>query len=154
MKILVRVAEPRDAPGIAALLAVLGYPAEADVVGVRLGALLGRTDYRVLVADTEASVGGVGCVHLVPTLHTDGPSALITALVVSETMRGAGVGRALVEAMEAFAAENGCGRIMVTTANHRSGAHDFYARLGYEFTGRRYARMIDGKTDADAAAAL
>jgi hypothetical protein len=32
--------------------------------------------------------------------------------------------------------------LVVTTAVHRAGAHAFYARLGYELTGRRYARPL------------
>jgi ribosomal protein S18 acetylase RimI-like enzyme len=47
-----------------------------------------------------------------------------------------------VAELEAFARQHGCDRIIVTTANHRDGAHRFYDRLGYEFTGRRYAKSL------------
>jgi GNAT superfamily N-acetyltransferase len=35
-----------------------------------------------------------------------------------------------------------CGRIMVTSAERRADAHTFYQALGYEYTGRRFAKMV------------
>jgi ribosomal protein S18 acetylase RimI-like enzyme len=33
-------------------------------------------------------------------------------------------------------------RFLVTTHNRRAGAHAFYERLGFEFTGRRYVKDL------------
>jgi GNAT superfamily N-acetyltransferase len=130
-----------DAPAAAGLLAELGYPADAGAVARRLQALLPRADYAVHVAVLDGEVCGLGCAHVFPVLHAEEPLALITALVVSERARGLGVGRALVLRLEDFARSQGCGRVAVTTANQRSDAHRFYERLGYSFTGRRYAKQ-------------
>jgi GNAT superfamily N-acetyltransferase len=76
------------------------------------------------------------------SLVEDAPRAMLTALVVREDTRGRGVGRALVAAVEHWARERGAGRVVVTTALRRAGAHAFYERLGFEFTGRRYVKSI------------
>jgi len=68
--------------------------------------------------------------------------AWLTALVVDETVRGAGVGRALVEAVEAFARESECERLSVTTQAHRADARAFYPRVGLEETGRRFGKTL------------
>jgi GNAT superfamily N-acetyltransferase len=130
-----------DAAEIASLLSELGYPASAGAVAARLDPLLPRDDYAVLVAQGDSVVVGLGAVHVFPVIHADGPVALITALVVAGAARGGGIGRGLVAEMEGFARSQGCARILVTTANHRADAHAFYERLGYSFTGRRYAKQ-------------
>ena len=48
----------------------------------------------------------------------------------------------LLEVAEDYARKHGCPRIVVATANHRSGAHAFYERLGWEWTGRRYGKLL------------
>jgi GNAT superfamily N-acetyltransferase len=45
--------------------------------------------------------------------------------------------------MCARARELGCARLTLTTHLRRAEAHAFYERLGFEFTGRRYVRMLD-----------
>jgi GNAT superfamily N-acetyltransferase len=127
---------------VAALLAELGYAADEDTVRARLDLLLARQDYAVLVAELNDGVAGLGSVHVLPVLHTDGPVGFITALVVSRPARGGGVGRRLVRGLEDFARTQGCARVLVTTANHRADAHQFYERIDYEHTGRRYARTL------------
>ena len=75
-------------------------------------------------------------------LQRDGPAARLTALVVREDARGRGVARALVAAVEAAAREAGCVELHVTTANHRADAHAAYRALGFEDTGRRFAKRL------------
>ena len=138
---LIRDALPGDREALAALLGELNYPAGAEEVARRLGVLSEGGDQAVLVAEVEGKVVGLGCIHVFPVLHADEPLGLITALVVAEGARSGGAGRALVEALEAYARSRGCVRVAVTTANQRAGAHAFYERLGYAHTGRRYVKQ-------------
>jgi GNAT superfamily N-acetyltransferase len=138
----IRSAAAADAPTIAALLGELGYPADARSVAARLAPLLPRGDMAILVAELEGAVVGLGSVFLLPVLHENGARAMITALVVSESTRRRGVGRLLVRSLQAFARENGCTRIIVTTANHRADAHQFYEDIGFSWTGRRYGSTL------------
>jgi GNAT superfamily N-acetyltransferase len=50
----------------------------------------------------------------------------------------------LVEAVEAFARERGCGLVEVTSGERpeREAAHHFYAALGYEEVSRRFLKEV------------
>jgi GNAT superfamily N-acetyltransferase len=137
----VRPATPADAPAMAALFAQFEHPTPAAPIPDRLGRLLAH-EGQALVADSAQGLLGVVTMQIVWSLVEDAPRALLTALVVRESVRGQGVGRALVTAVEVWARERGADRVMLTTALRRAGAHAFYERLGYEFTGRRYVKSI------------
>lgn len=96
----------------------------------------------VLVAEEGGTVCGLATLHVIAVLHEDSPRGQLTALVISEARRREGIGRALVQHVEDLAARHGISSLVVTTANHRTEAHDFYDRLGYSWTGRRYAKQI------------
>lgn len=139
----IRTPRPEDMAALAELLGELGYPATPHDVERRLRAMMGTMATVVLVATVAERVVGLATGHRHPSLHADGEIAQLTSLVVSSTVRGRGVGRRLVEAIEAWARAAGCPRVFVNTANHRAGAHAFYDRLGYDHTGRRYARNLE-----------
>jgi GNAT superfamily N-acetyltransferase len=106
----------------------------------RLGHLEGDPSVQALVAEDDGGVIGLITTHIRHTMNHAAPLAQITLLVVDEARRGAGVGRELVTAAEAWARGCGCKRIVVTTALHRGEAHAFYERLDYAHTGRRYGK--------------
>ena len=97
----------------------------------------------VLVVEVDGVVCGMAAYHAVPVLHEDQPRGQITGLVVSETHRRRGIGEALIAHVERLAIRQRVTGIVVTTANHRAEAHVFYERLGYAWTGRRYAKQLD-----------
>lgn len=140
--VAIRPVEDADAPDLAALLAHLGYPADAADLPDRLLRLRsGGDDAFVAVLDGETV--GLATVHARAVLHVARPVAQLTALVVPPAMRGRGVGRALVAAAEQWARAQGADRLVVTTALHRADAPLFYERLGFEHTGRRYVRKLE-----------
>ena len=140
--IAIRDAIIEDAAAIAALLGELGYPSQPDGVRARLGRLLVREGSRVFVAEREATVLGVLGLDRIPVLTSLSDIAMIIALVVTERERRTGVGRLLLARAEDEARVWQCGRIMVTSAERRAEAHAFYQHLGYEYTGRRFAKVI------------
>jgi GNAT superfamily N-acetyltransferase len=140
--VAIRDAIVEDHSTIANLLAELGYPATPDGVRQRLARLLPRDDTRVFVAERGARIFGALGLHRMPVLTSISDIAMIIALVVTEEARRTGVGRRLVERAEEEARLWRCGRIMVTSAERRTEAHVFYERLGYEYTGRRFAKTI------------
>ena len=139
---MVRDATLADASALAPLLGELGYPAAPDALAARLRRMLGRDDQRILVAERDGPVLGLLALHVFPVLAYDRDLAMIMALVVTESARGLGVGRALIDRAEAVGKSLGASRLMVTTHVRRADAHAFYERLGFEFTGRRYVRPI------------
>lgn len=138
----IRPASDADAGSIAALLGELGYPASPGAIPARLAALRAEPSTAALVADGGDAVIGVITVRASASIHDDEPVGWITTLVVAADARAGGVGRLLVAAAEDWARERGCRRLSVTTALHRSGAHAFYERLGYQHSGRRYSRAL------------
>ena len=146
--ITIRDATADDAAALASLLGELGYPADVERVRARAERLLGRQGANpsdsvfVALADDDADVVGMLAVHRFFGLHDDADVGLITALVVAERARGLGVGRQLVDRAVDTARRWGCRRLIVTTHVRRADAHAFYERIGFELTGRRYAKVI------------
>jgi len=142
LELTVRDAREEDSAAIADLLGQLGYPASAGAVPARIDRMRAAGD-RVVVAEVDGSVAGLAALHVSPSLEHSTPAGKLAALVVDEAHRGTGLGRALVDAMEAEARERGCGVFFLTTAEGRADAQAFYERLGLERTGRRYAKTLD-----------
>jgi GNAT superfamily N-acetyltransferase len=138
--LIVRDARSTDADSLARLCTQLGYPSTSDLMPQRVARIGGDPNARALVAEKNDDVIGLATIHLRYTMNHEAPIAQLTLLVVDESNRTHGVGRALVETAEAWAKERGSRRITVTTALNRAGAHAFYERLSYAHTGRRYGK--------------
>lgn len=127
---LLRAARLDDAPAIAALATQLGYPSRPEETEARLRDVMERPDSAVLVAEEEGRAAG--WLQVVGTHYIDSePFALITGLVVDETLRSRGIGAALVETAVNWAARHGYGTIRVRSNVMRERAHAFYERLGF-----------------------
>jgi GNAT superfamily N-acetyltransferase len=138
----IRDARTDDGAAIASLLGQLGYETEAAAVAPRLERLVIVGD-RVVVAVLDNEVVGLAQLHASPTIEHERPAAKISALVVDESHRGEGIGRALVEAMEAEARTRRCVLLFLTTAARREDAQAFYRRVGLEETGTRFTKTLD-----------
>ena len=142
MDLTIRDARGDDGAAIASLLGQLGYETEAAAVAPRLERLVIVGD-RVVVAVLDNEVVGLAQLHASPTIEHERPAAKISALVVDESHRGQGIGRALVEAMEAEARTRRCVLLFLTTAARREDAQAFYRRVGLEETGTRFTKTLD-----------
>jgi GNAT superfamily N-acetyltransferase len=103
------------------------------------------------VADTGTNVGGfVG-------LMLDGRSGAIDPVVVAETMRGRGIGRALLSTVVGEARRRGLRRLSVSpSARDLAALHSLHAAgfgtvatvtLAYDLTGRRSGGAAPGTSD-------
>jgi GNAT superfamily N-acetyltransferase len=61
---------------------------------------------------------------------------------VGERFRRQGVGERLMGALEDEARKRGAKHFVLNTAHRRAAAHAFYEALGYEHSGRRYAKEL------------
>lgn len=125
---VVRAAESRDTPAIAALAGQLGYPTSPDEMSRRLAGLDDRD--AVFVAEDGGTCVGWIQVSVVESLES-GRFAEIRGLVVGETQRGSGIGAALVRAAEEWGKERACPKVRVRSNVVRERTHRFYERLGY-----------------------
>ena len=142
MDLTIRDARGDDGAAIASLLGQLGYETEPAAVPPRLERLVIVGD-RVVVAVLDNEVVGLAQLHASPTIEHERPAAKISALVVDESHRGQGIGRALVEAMEDEARTRRCVLLFLTTAARREDAQAFYRRVGLEETGTRFTKTLD-----------
>jgi GNAT superfamily N-acetyltransferase len=142
MGLTIRDARADDAAAIAELLGQLGYPTSSSAAEGRLDRLRIVGD-RVVVADADGAVVGLAHLQVTPAIEHERPAAKLAALVVDEAHRGEGIGRALVDAIEAEARARGCALLYLTTAMRRAEAHEFYRRVGLEETGKRFAKSFN-----------
>jgi GNAT superfamily N-acetyltransferase len=138
---LIRDAAAGDADALARLLGELGYPTDAGTVASRLERLAIVGD-RIFVAEVDGEVVGLAHLQVTPAIEYDQPTGKIGALVVAESRRRSGIGRALVAAVETEARVRNCVVLFLTTSDRRDDAHAFYESLELEQTGRRYGRTL------------
>ena len=134
----VRRAGAADAAALAALLAELGYATAPADVEARL------TETTALVAELDGEVAAALTLSIVPVVHEPGGWCRITMLVVAERARRQGLARTLVAEAEDIARDRGCGRIEVTSALHRDGAHEFYRGMGYGQVSEHFLKPLAG----------
>ena len=127
----IRAARTYDAEAIAGLGAQLGYPATRQQVASRLAGIEAEPASRVLVAENgNGSV--VGWLHVAARAQlTEEACAEVLGLVVDESVRGGGIGAALLEAAEEWARGVGCAHLRVRSRVERERAHRFYQRAGF-----------------------
>src|SRR4051794_24324086 len=104
---LVREARPADGGEMTGLFGELEYPTDAATFADRYQRLRDDRATWVFVAELDHRVVGFASLHQ--------PLSRVTALVVSESARGRGIARALVERMHDEARRQGCDRLEVSS---------------------------------------
>jgi GNAT superfamily N-acetyltransferase len=141
----IREAIAADAPALAELVTLWGYPADRVAIANRLRRVRADSD-SVLVAAIESEVVGWVHVGVYPTLATDSAAELL-GLGVRRNWQGHGIGRQLMRAAEAWARQHGCGTMYVRSRISRRQAHAFYRHLGYHQikTSLTFERSLDDR---------
>ncbi len=88
----------------------------------------------VLVAERGGEVVGMVTGQLVVSTAEGAPSVLVEDMVVDAASRGGGVGRALLAAVESWAAKRGATRLQLLADRENAPALAFYARMGWSAT--------------------
>src|SRR5687767_1058653 len=96
----IRPVEQRDAGALARLVTQLGYPTDEEQMSARLRQLLREDARAAFVAESDAQVAGMIGVRVEGGYEFDGLIGRIDVLVVDASLRGRGIGRALVSAGE------------------------------------------------------
>lgn len=136
----IRPATTSDLPTLVALLGDLfsieaDFAPDADAQRVGLALMLADPRRRtVLVAERDGAVVGMVTGQLVVSTAEGGHSVLVEDMVVEAALRGHGVGRRLLAAMEAWALERGATRLQLLADRENAPALAFYGRAGWGST--------------------
>lgn len=88
---LIRAPELKDIPSLKNLFLQLGYQTNTDRLRQQINQE--HKNITILVAESENELCGVIVVNFITPVHENGLWALISALVIDESSRGAGIGR-------------------------------------------------------------
>lgn len=134
----IRRAHPEDQSAARALMEELGYPSTPAAFADAFGDVLARDDHAVFIAAVNGHPSGLAHVGLLPSLE-GGTYSQLLALVVRAEVRNLGLGARLLETVESWSRKQGCHLITLRSRIHRTDAHRFYERHGYERIKTQYA---------------
>jgi GNAT superfamily N-acetyltransferase len=146
-EVAIRSALPDDWPAVAGLLVELGRgvargTAEDPTHGMQFAGHLRRLETVTLVADRAGDVVGVLDMEYHQRLGDHRPQARVNDLVVTEAVRGRGVGDALLRRAEELARKRGCFRMALVTAGWREETHRFYRDHGWSDYGAWFVKPL------------
>ncbi len=137
----IRDAKPSDARRLVELIHELGHEIGEKQVRKNLAALK-KTGETPLVCTLDKEVVGMCGLGRRVVIHRPVPLGRITALIVTESAQGHGIGRLLVGAAEKWMRKQGCQLVEVTSNDRRTAAHAFYRHLGYERSSIRFFKKL------------
>ncbi|TCT21600.1 GNAT family N-acetyltransferase [Thermomonas haemolytica] len=137
-----RNAVPADADDVAQLLVELGYPCDIADAAERISAILANDRQALVLARRNGAVCGLVALDFMYYLPLGTTTCRVTALVVSASEQGQGVGRALLKEAERRARAGGAARIELTSGAQRSEAHAFYRACGYSDSSVRFVKPL------------
>ncbi|HEY1588009.1 MAG TPA: GNAT family N-acetyltransferase [Polyangia bacterium] len=134
----IRRARRDDVPAIVALYAddMLGAARETphalDVYYAAFDALDGDRNHELVVGELDGRIVATLQLTFIQHLsHRGGKVAQVEAVRVAASLRGGGLGAALMRWAVERARAAGCVRMQLTSNKERTDAHRFYERLGF-----------------------
>jgi len=127
-----------DVKSISGLSRELGYPAPEGQTQARLETMIRSRSHVVYVGcDRAGEVRAWIHAHECLTLQS-GAFGEISGFVVSKALRGQGMGKQLLKAVERWAGQRGLPKLRVRTQVHRRDAQAFYRGRGFEVSKEQY----------------
>lgn len=97
------------------------------------------------ICEVDGVIAGTMQLTLLPGLSHKGMTRLlIEGVRVHRDARGGGIGTRMITWAIAYAREQGCGMVQLTTDKTRADAHRFYERLGFEATHLGFKMKLQG----------
>ena len=134
---------PEDLPAAQALLAQLGYALDRDELQRRYTWVAEADGHRVWLGEYRGQVVALCHFFVRPALDKP-PEVVVQALVVDDAARGHGIGKTMMDAVEAWASRQGFTSVALASHVARSAAHSFYERIGYirSATSHQFRKLI------------
>ena len=106
--------------------------------------MLKDEQYLILTAKDEGKViGSVLGICCKSTATGGRPFLVIEDVIVDENVRGKGIGRKLIGAIELFGKEKHCAYGILVSSGFRKEAHNFYESLGFTEDVRGFRKMYE-----------
>lgn len=137
-----RTAMVADADDVARLLNDLGYPCDISDASERISAIAANERQALVVARRDGAVCGLIALDFMYYLPLGTTTCRVTALVVTPTAQGLGIGRALLKDAERRARAGGAARIELSSGSQRTEAHAFYRACGYKDSSVRFVKLL------------
>jgi GNAT superfamily N-acetyltransferase len=140
---IIRKCRAEDYADLSDLASQLGYPCEAEEVKKRIERYLCGEDRAIIVAEIEGNVVGWASLDVVDHFYLE-PFVEISGFIVDRDHRSLGIGKRIMDEIEAWTKERGYALLRLKTNIKRKDSHRFYERLGFERTKEQfvYAKKI------------
>ena len=126
----------------------LGYDFSPEETASQLAKLSQDSHHYLLGFEDSSSHDLLGYIHaeVYESLYSK-PGFNILALAVLPQTQGKGIGKILLKGLEQEAEKRGYNFIRLNSADHRTGAHAFYERVGYtcDKMQKRFIKLIKGE---------
>lgn len=130
----IRSAQPRDARAIEALYRLL-VPGDSHIIvdPEHVAALERDQTNHLLVAEAQGVICGTAFLTIcLDPMYGSQPYGVVENVIVLPTVRARGTGRALMQGLEQLARAAHCTKLMLLSSRARTGAHEFFGRLGFD----------------------
>ncbi len=142
----IRAARRDDYEAVTRLLEELGRPAVTPATEADCRAVYEKQvfdpDCHHIVAEDERGVLAFASLHFRPRLNHPTEEAWVPDLIVTESARRGGIGRALLEEIEQRARDRGCHMIQLESAYFRAEAHHMYRQFKMRDVGKSFYKDL------------
>jgi len=129
----IRRAQAADAEAIASLYRELNTLSTPIVLPERIAVIANSEHSHLLVCEDSGEIIATALVCLCQDVMFDSqPFALVENVVVSADYKREGIGKSMMDYIEAFCLEQDCSKIMLQTSSENRDARDFYTAMGYD----------------------
>jgi N-acetylglutamate synthase-like GNAT family acetyltransferase len=131
-KCSIRRAVADDAVAIQSLYRELVDDSEVRVLPEQIEALATAPDSFLLVAEANGAVCATALLNIcADTMYQFQPFGVVENVVVTQRLRGHGLGRQLLAHVEQLAVARDCSKLMLLSSARRHEAHAFFRRCGF-----------------------
>lgn len=128
-----RKAEANDAAAIEALYRELMPYAKLSISPVQIDQLNKERNAYLIVCEENNEVLATALLNLCPDImFGQQPFAVVENLIVASHYQREGIGKSLIDHIEAFCAAANCSRILLNVAAERTQARDFLTAMGFD----------------------
>lgn len=135
--LVIRRAVSRDASAIERLYRQLVTNPQVHVTPARVAEVETDPNTALLVADQQGQVCATALVAFcADVMFADQPFAVVENVVVESSVRGQGIGAALLRQIESLCLKKNCSKMMLLSSAGRAEAHRFFERAGFTGTAK------------------